>query len=452
MPDDYEIELLFTDEHGNTITETIGRGTHLLGRSSDCEIMFSAENTDISRHHARLTVTDESTVIEDLDSSSGVMVNGRIGHSAELEQGDVIRVGSWNIQVSLPKRERTTGRQTRVPESAPEDAATAEELKADLEEVRTGTEAVLSEMAKRIVGQERVVRLVWATILARGHCLLIGVPGLAKTYMVTTFSEVLGVTSNRIQFTPDLMPMDIIGSHVMEETEDGKRVFKFVQGPVFTQLLLADEINRTPPKTQSALLEAMQERQVTVANKTYNLPAPFCVIASQNPIEQEGTYPLPEAQLDRFLLSLDMDYPERDNEVGILLETTRGRIPKVDAVLSYEKILRFQNIVDGIAVGEELGYMVADLVRSTRPGEENPHEEVGDVVDWGAGPRAGQAIIRAAKALAAMDGRPGISQEDVLDVAVSAVKHRIGFNFRARTGEMTKDRLIEVLAEKARWI
>ncbi|MEM7395304.1 MAG: AAA family ATPase, partial [Verrucomicrobiota bacterium] len=236
----HDVRLVFTDQHGYTFQESLSPGDYTLGRGGDCEILFSDDDADISRNHARLNVADEQISLEDLDSSTGTMVNGKIVHFRHLENEDHIQIGPWTIQVHLPRPETREAGQMRIPGRADQtDAVTPEALSADLEEIRAGTERVFEEMAKRIIGQEQVLRLVWATILARGHCLLIGVPGLAKTYMVTTFSEVLGVNSNRIQFTPDLMPMDILGSHVMQESPDGKRRFEFVQGPVFTQLLLA---------------------------------------------------------------------------------------------------------------------------------------------------------------------------------------------------------------------
>ncbi len=451
-PAEYEITLNFTDERGQSTPRAVRPGSYLLGRNPDCDIAFPEEDLEVSRRHARLVVAPELTTIEDLGSTSGVMVNGRIVPSADIEDGDILRIGNWTIGVTLPDLHQPAHGQVLVTESRPRGRkADAEALRAQLGELQTATEAVMEQMGRRIVGQRRTLRLVWASLLAKGHCLLVGVPGLAKTYMVTSFAEVLGLQAARIQFTPDLMPMDIIGSHVMQETEDNRRRFEFVQGPIFTQLLLADEINRTPPKTQSALLEAMQERQVTVSNKTYTLPSPFCVIATQNPIEQEGTYPLPEAQLDRFLLGIDLGYPEREEEIEVLRRTTHGDDAQVDTVLSYDRILRFQDTVNDIALGEEAARHVADLVRATRPGAANAEQDVNDLVDWGAGPRGGQAILRTAKALAAMDGRPGIARDDIAEAAVPALKHRIGFNYRSRMGGRSKEGLLEHLLETTPW-
>ena len=335
----------------------------------------------------------------------------------------------------------------RVAESAPIEEQQGN-LADQLAEVHAATKNLSAEIAKRIVGQEAIIRSVWATILANSHCLMIGVPGLAKTYMVTTFADALGLQFQRIQFTPDLMPADIIGSNVIQEDEQGRRQFEFVQGPIFTQLLLADEINRTPPKTQAALLEAMQERQVTVSNRSLSLASPFCVIASQNPIEQEGTYPLPEAQQDRFMMCLVLDYPDRDDEIDILVRTTQGRNPTVNAVLSYQEILRFQKIVDTISVPIETAHYSADIVRATRPERDGSLAWTGEMLDWGAGPRAGQSLIRAAKALAAMDGRPAISYGDIKEIAIPVLRHRILCNYRAKAQGVTEDSVINRILEE----
>jgi MoxR-like ATPase len=269
--------------------------------------------------------------------------------------------------------------------------------------------------------------------------------------MVSTFAEALGLKFKRIQFTPDLLPSDIIGSNVIHESEEGKRYFEFVQGPIFTQLLLADEINRTPPKTQSALLEAMQERQVTVANKSFMLPEPFFVIATQNPIEQEGTYPLPEAQQDRFMLCLYLDYPQRQEEVDILLQTTRGRNDEVSEVITYKEILQFQAITSEIAVSRELAAYCADLARATRPTEPEAPEWLTKVVEWGAGPRAGQSLIWIAKAMAAMAGRPAIASDDIRDALEPVLRHRLSCNFRARAEGLDEISIIRRIAEEVRY-
>lgn len=274
-----------------------------------------------------------------------------------------------------------------------------------LQEFRQHRQLMQQELQKVIIGQRDVVEQLFAAIFTRGHCLLEGVPGLAKTLMVSTLARILDVTFNRVQFTPDLMPSDITGTNVLDEDEQGRRNFRFVQGPIFTNILLADEINRTPPKTQAALLQAMQEREVTIGRQTYELPDPFFAIATQNPIEQEGTYPLPEAQLDRFMFNIRIDYPTIEEEEEILAVTTRNENVEVAKVLSGRAIVNLQKLVRSVAVSEHIVKYAARLVRSTRPRDPSAPKFVKELVDWGAGPRAGQFLINGGKALAAMDGR-----------------------------------------------
>jgi MoxR-like ATPase len=273
----------------------------------------------------------------------------------------------------------------------------------------------------------------------------VGVPGLAKTLMVSTLARILDIGFKRIQFTPDLMPSDITGTNVLEEDENGRRHFRFVEGPIFTNILLADEINRTPPKTQAALLQAMQEREVTVGQTTYPLPEPFFTIATQNPIEQEGTYPLPEAQLDRFMFNIKVDYPTLDEEEMILSATTRNEKPEVRKVLSGRAILNLQKLVGSVAVSEYIIKYVAQLVRSTRPKSDKAPEFVRDLVDWGAGPRAGQFLIHGGKALAAMEGRFSVAIDDVKKIAVPVLRHRVSTNFQAQAEGLTTEDIIERL-------
>lgn len=302
-----------------------------------------------------------------------------------------------------------------------------------------------TELAKVIVGQEEVIEQLLAAIFTRGHCLLEGVPGLAKTLLVSTLAEILDVGFKRIQFTPDLMPSDITGTQVLEEDEAGRRSFRFVEGPIFANILLADEINRTPPKTQAALLQAMQERQVTVGRETFDLPEPFFTIATQNPIEQEGTFPLPEAQLDRFMFNIKVGYPSADEEERILTATTRGEKEQPAKVLSGRAILNVQKLVDSVAVSPLVIRYAARLVRATRPQDESAPEYVRELVDWGAGPRAGQNLIAAGKALAAMDGRFSVDPADVRRMAVPVLRHRIATNFQAQAEGMSTDNVIEKL-------
>jgi len=292
--------------------------------------------------------------------------------------------------------------------------------------------AVKAEVGKVIVGQEAVIDQVLIALLARGHCLLLGVPGLAKTLLVRSLGEALDLGFNRVQFTPDLMPSDITGTEILdEEAGSARRSLRFVQGPVFTNLLLADEINRTPPKTQAALLEAMQEHVVTTGGRSFPLPQPFFVLATQNPIEQEGTYPLPEAQLDRFMFLVRMDYPEREEEIQILRRTTANRDVQLARLIDGPGILALQRLVREIPVSEHVfGYCI-DLVRMTRPGEPNAPDFVKANLTYGAGPRAGQYLILAAKAWAALEGRVNVSCADIRRNAHAVLGHRIACNFHA---------------------
>ena len=306
---------------------------------------------------------------------------------------------------------------------------------------------MIEELGKIIVGQHEVIELIFAAIFTRGHCLLVGVPGLAKTLLVSSISKILDIAFKRIQFTPDLMPSDITGTNVIDEQETGRRDFRFVQGPVFSNILLADEINRTPPKTQAALLQAMQEREVTVGQQTYPLPDPFFVIATQNPIEQEGTYPLPEAQLDRFMFDIRVGYPNLDEEEKILGSTTKGESPELRKVLSGRAILNLQKLVYNVAVSEFVVKYVARLVRATRPPDPTSPQFIKEMVDWGAGPRAGQNLILGGKAMAAMDGRFSVSLDDIRKVAPPVLRHRVSSNFQAQAEGMTTDQIIAKLIE-----
>lgn len=317
-----------------------------------------------------------------------------------------------------------------------------------LEKFRRHRELMTEELHKVIVGQSAVIEQILGAIFTGGHCLLVGVPGLAKTLIVSTIAQILDVQFKRIQFTPDLMPSDITGTNVLDENEAGRREFRFVEGPVFTNILLADEINRTPPKTQAALLQAMQEREVTVGQTTYQLPEPFFVIATQNPIEQEGTYPLPEAQLDRFMFNVKVDYPNLAEEERILTATTSGERPEVRKVLSAKSILYLQKQISQIEAGPLTINYVARLVRATRPRGDSAPKFIRDLVDWGAGPRAGQFLISGAKAMAAMDGRPSVSLADVRKVAIPVLRHRIATNFQAQAEGLDNDAVIARLLEE----
>ncbi len=303
------------------------------------------------------------------------------------------------------------------------------------------------ELGKVIIGQQAVVKQIFAAIFTRGHCLLEGVPGLAKTLMVSTIARILDMDFKRIQFTPDLMPSDITGTTVLDEDEHGRRNFRFVQGPVFTNILLADEINRTPPKTQAALLQAMQEREVTVGQTTYQLPDPFFTIATQNPIEQEGTYPLPEAQLDRFMFNIKIDYPTLEEEEKILATTTRGEKTDIRKIMNGKVVSNLQKLVGSIAVSQYIVQYAARLVRATRPKDPTAPKMVKELVDWGAGPRAGQYLIHGGKAVAAMEGRFSVSIDDIQSVAIPVLRHRISTNVQAQAEGMSNEAVIEKLLE-----
>ncbi len=316
-----------------------------------------------------------------------------------------------------------------------------------LETFQRHRERMKAELAKRIVGQEQVIDQVIAAIFSGGHCLLVGVPGLAKTALVRAFADVMTLSFKRIQFTPDLMPSDITGTNVLEETPDGQRDFRFVPGPLFAHIVLADEINRAPPKTQSALLEAMQERQVTVGQQTFDLPRPFFVIATQNPIEQEGTYPLPEAQLDRFMFNIHVDYPEPAEEERILQVTTSGKEQELEPVMSGREILTMQRLIQEIATPEYVIKYVTKIVRATRPKDPSAPDFIREMVDWGAGPRAGQYLIMGAKVFAAANGRVTVSCNDIRKVVTPVLRHRIAANFQAQAEGVTTVDLVQRLLE-----
>ncbi len=298
-----------------------------------------------------------------------------------------------------------------------------------------------------IFGQDKVIEQVLTTILAGGHGLLVGLPGLAKTKLVDALGAVLGLDARRVQFTPDLMPSDILGSEILDESETGKRSFRFIKGPVFAQLLMADEINRASPRTQSALLQSMQEYHVTVAGHRHDLPKPFHVLATQNPIEQEGTYPLPEAQLDRFLMQIDVGYPAREAELRMLVETTGVEETKAKNAMSVDELLAAQRLVRRLPVGESVVEAILTLVRSARPGENN---DVANKLAWGPGPRASQALMLATRARTLIDGRLSPSVDDVIELAEPVLKHRMALSFAARAEGETIGGVISRLASRLR--
>ena len=328
-------------------------------------------------------------------------------------------------------------------------STTVEELDlAELDELRSAHQQIREQIARQIVGQDEVVDQLLIAVFARGHCILEGVPGLAKTLMVHSLAQSLSLEFNRIQFTPDLMPSDITGTEVLyEDRASGARELRFVPGPIFANLILADEINRTPPKTQAALLEAMQERQVTAGGHRHPLPDPFFVLATQNPIEQEGTYPLPEAQLDRFLFKIYITYPTPEEERRIYRITTGVEQPEITPLISGERIASLQRLVRRVPVSDQCIDYSMDLVRATRGPEHGGPKYVGDWVSWGAGPRAGQALILASKARAALAGRPSVSIDDIQTVARPVLRHRIVINYNAQAAGESSDSIIKKLLE-----
>jgi MoxR-like ATPase len=319
--------------------------------------------------------------------------------------------------------------------------AQIETLGAKLGEARTS-------IAARFIGQQKVVDLTLTALICGGHAVLIGLPGLGKTRLVDTLSTVMGLDGNRIQFTPDLMPADILGSEVLETADDGARNFRFIEGPVFCQLLMADEINRASPRTQSALLQAMQEKEVTIAGQHRALGVPFHVLATQNPIEQEGTYPLPEAQLDRFLVQIDVPYPDRDTEKDILIATTGVEEAQSQAVFTAQELLDAQTLLRRMPVGDNIVEMILDLVRACRPDDDTAPDAIRQSVSWGPGPRAAQALMLTVRAAALLDGRLAPSAEDVRAMAVPVLEHRMALSFAARARGESIQGIINATADQ----
>jgi MoxR-like ATPase len=322
-----------------------------------------------------------------------------------------------------------------------------------VDNLKIAYDQIKAEIGKVIIGQDKVIEQLLTTLLSSGHCLLVGVPGLAKTLMISTLARVLNLKFNRIQFTPDLMPSDITGTEIIEDDHTtGRRGFRFVKGPVFANIILADEINRTPPKTQAALLQAMQEHEVTAAGETYKLDEPFFVLATQNPIEQEGTYPLPEAQLDRFMFNVIVDYPAREEEELIVKTTTTLAVHELKQILSANDIIGFQKLVRRVPVSDHLVHYAVQLVRATRPNEDGAPDFIKKWVNWGAGPRASQYLILAAKTRAILDGRPTPGPEDVRFAAYPVMRHRIVTSFNAEADGVDSieiiRRVLETVKEK----
>jgi len=317
-------------------------------------------------------------------------------------------------------------------------------------ELLQAKQKILAEIRKVIIGQDQVIEDLLVALFSKGHCLFVGVPGLAKTLLVSAVSKILHLKFSRIQFTPDLMPADITGTDILyEDQATGKREFRFLKGPIFANIILADEINRTPPKTQAALLQAMQEKQVTVGSKTYSMDQPFLVFATQNPIEHEGTYPLPEAQLDRFMFIINVTYPTKQQEVEIALSTTSGYEPQLETVMEAERILEFQKLIPKVPVSDHVANYAVDLAQSTRPHNDGKSPDfINEWIEWGAGPRASQYLILAAKARALMDNRFAATIEDIQSVSRQVLEHRIILNFKAEAENIKPLDIIEKLLKK----
>jgi len=473
--------LQVTDPAGNKATVKLPDEPVLIGRGHSCQVRF--QDDMVSREHARIEPGEGSFVISDLQSGNGTFVNGGRIERHVLRSGDEISVSGFKL-IFLPDSAASAApaetpaappaappRPEPLPEAKPEPQATAKpdappepkpeppaaakpapprEAVVDeraVEMMKKATTAIRAEVGKIIVGQIEVLDQVLAAMLSRGHCLMVGVPGLAKTLMVRTISQVLDLDFKRVQFTPDLMPSDITGTDILEINEaTGSKSFRFIQGPIFTNMLLADEINRTPPKTQAALLEAMQEYSLTAAGHTYELPAPFFVLATQNPLEQEGTYPLPEAQLDRFMFNVLVDYPSEDEEQLIVKRTTYRSMERPKKILGINDILMLQKIVWRVPVPDHVIRYATSLVRASRPGE-GALDFINQRVQCGAGPRACQYLILGAKARSVIDGRLEATTDDVMACAIPVMRHRIFVNFNALSEGVTPTDVVRELVK-----
>ena len=431
-----------------------------IGRDpGQCQLAL--KDPDVSSLHAFICCRNGAWMLQDLGSTNGTYVNGNKITTVGLKSGDRIKFGaSVNAKIEIEEPKKAVVAPPKPAEPAPEPAKTQikvdntppPEMSADdVELIKLLNEkfALAKEnLSQVVIGQMDVIELVLTAIFARGHVLLMGVPGLAKTLLIATLSQVLDLKFKRVQFTPDLMPSDITGTDVLEEDkESGERKFRFVEGPVFTNMLLADEINRTPPKTQAALLEAMQEHHITVGTKTYNLPEPFFVMATQNPIEQEGTYPLPEAQMDRFLFNIIVKYPSAADEETIIRNVTSNRKVKLEKVLDGETVQKLQDVVKRVPVAPHVIDYARKLVRATRPKQPEAPDYVREMVGWGAGPRAGLALINAAKARAVIMGRHHCTTGDVTAVALPVLRHRCITTFAAEAAGVSSDDIVKMLLQ-----
>ena len=471
-----------------------------LGRSYNCEVTLTDDSV-VSAEHASIRFEQGAWWLYDLCSTNGTFVNGQRVEAIQLSENDKIKIGSTifefhehenelfdnslhstqleledmvsdksskisdptfrlhakktvvdTISKTMPdKRSETIYTRLVPPKNLTEQRSFLSDATNDIQiikDLNTTYVKMKEQLSKVIVGQEEVIEQVLMSIFCRSHSLLIGVPGVAKTLLINSISHVLKLSYKRLQFTPDLMPSDITGTDVLEEDpESGRRRFRFVQGPIFANMVLADEINRTPPKTQAALLEAMQEHRVTVGGKTYHLPEPFFVLATQNPIEQEGTYPLPEAQLDRFMFNIVVNYPNLDEERLIIKQITSNYQADLDATLTAQDVLKLQQLVKRIPVADHVINYACDLARGSRPNEESSPDFVKEMVSWGAGPRAGINLVTAAKAHAILNGRQHTTTEDITYVALPVLRHRIITTFNAESLGVTSDDIVKMLTE-----
>ncbi len=424
-------------------------GRLIIGRGDECDIRLNQGS--ISRQHAVLDFIGGAWYVEDLGSQNGVFIAGEKVERAQIETATNIQFGTimaafdpdfgGGMSLTMAADEA----QEAEPAPAEEEAMTEAAI-AGIRDMGRVYATIEQEFGQVIIGQRAVLEELLVAIAAGGHVLMIGLPGLAKTLMVSTLAKILRLKFKRIQFTPDLMPSDIIGTDVLEiDEQTGQKTFRFIRGPIFTNLLLADEINRTPPKTQAALLEAMQERQVTVANHVFPLPPPFFVLATQNPLEQEGTYPLPEAQLDRFMFNITVDYPEADEEERIVAATTRKQNIDLRQVLSAEDIVALQSTVRELPVSDHVVKYATRLVRMTRPKCEEAPQFIKDYVHCGAGPRAAQFLILGGKARAVLRGNLNVSCEDIRALALPVLRHRLFTNFTADSEGIGPDDLVSQL-------
>lgn len=427
-------------------------GEIIIGRDETCSIMLENDSR-VSRQHAKISCDDKGGwCVADLGSANGTLLNNVAVATSPLKENDSISVGGTTFIFRSQDSLGSVNAQPSDPKSAPEQKSmtTDDDLKL-VKQMRESMDVIRKEVGKVIIGQEDVLNEILMCIIAGGHALLIGLPGLAKTLTVNTIAKVLDMKFKRIQFTPDLMPSDITGTEVLEtDRVTQQKEFRFMQGPIFCNMLLADEINRTPPKTQAALLEAMQEKQVSVGKEVYKLDKPFFVLATQNPIEQEGTYPLPEAQLDRFMFNIFVDYPTLDEEVEVITRTTMsgGGEPKV--VVDKKAVIHLQEVVRKIPVSQHVISYAVKLVRSTRPSDEMAPEFTKKYVSTGAGPRAGQFLILAAKARAVLEGRIHVSCNDVRKAAMPVLRHRILTNFSADSEGINSITIVKRLLEEVK--